>query len=125
MFQCFTIKAFRNKISDRQETRNKMRSDQIEGDYKKQKTSVEKHPRIYKCDLVVNSVTANISTFNVCLKIFTNSTNCFQQVCTHLLVIALQQLSRSLLICLLYHKCGRVLEAVQNHISFIQPRRVP
>lgn len=102
-----------------------MRSDQIEGDYKKQKTSVEKHPRIYKCDLVVNSVTANISTFNVCLKIFTNSTNCFQQVCTHLLVIALQQLSHSLLICLLYHKCGRVLEAVQNHISFIQPRRVP
>lgn len=98
-----------------------MRSDQIEGDYKKQKTSVEKHPRIYKCDSVVNSVTANISTF----KSFTNSTNCFQQVCTHLLVIALQQLSRSLLICLLYHKCGRVLEAVQNHISFIQPRRVP
>lgn len=30
-----------------------MRSDQIEGDYKKQKTSVEKHPRIYKCDSVV------------------------------------------------------------------------
>lgn len=105
-----------------------MRSDQIEGDYKKQKTSVEKHPRIYKCDSVVNSVTANISTF----KSFTNSTNCFQQVCTHLLIIALsyflsflQQLSHSLLIYLLYHKCGRVLEAVQNHISFIQPRRVP
>lgn len=53
MFQGFTIKAFRNKISDRQETRNKMRSDQIEGDYKKQKTSAEKHPRIYKCDSVV------------------------------------------------------------------------